>query len=163
MRRILIFPFSALVGGIALSLTCAAIGGAQESPIKRTVLLETNLTDLGDKEMHVWVGDISPGAATGRHSHPTPRFVYSTGRRRHPGNGWQTAANVQDRSGFCGTCQCGPQFQKCEHNRACQGSGFPICRKRATATGQCTLGDPAKRGAKCFGVGASLRYAWISG
>jgi hypothetical protein len=54
MRRILIFPFSALVGGIALSLTCAAIGGAQESPIKRTVLLETNLTDLGDKEMHVW-------------------------------------------------------------------------------------------------------------
>ena len=26
--------------------------------------------------MHVWVADIAPSAATGRHSHPTPRFVY---------------------------------------------------------------------------------------
>jgi quercetin dioxygenase-like cupin family protein len=26
--------------------------------------------------MNVWVADIAAGAATGRHSHPTPRFVY---------------------------------------------------------------------------------------
>jgi quercetin dioxygenase-like cupin family protein len=29
-----------------------------------------------DNEMHVWVADIAPGAATGPHSHPTPRFVF---------------------------------------------------------------------------------------
>jgi quercetin dioxygenase-like cupin family protein len=44
--------------------------------MKRTELLKTNLADLGDKEMHIWVADIAPGAATGRHTHPTPRFVY---------------------------------------------------------------------------------------
>ena len=27
-------------------------------------------------EMNVWVADIAPGAATGKHTHPTPRFVY---------------------------------------------------------------------------------------
>jgi quercetin dioxygenase-like cupin family protein len=26
--------------------------------------------------MNVWVADIAPGAATGKHTHPTPRFVY---------------------------------------------------------------------------------------
>jgi quercetin dioxygenase-like cupin family protein len=24
----------------------------------------------------MWVADIAPGSATGRHTHPTPRFVY---------------------------------------------------------------------------------------
>jgi len=28
------------------------------------------------KEAHMWVADIAPGAATGVHRHPTPRFVY---------------------------------------------------------------------------------------
>jgi quercetin dioxygenase-like cupin family protein len=71
-----IFPLSALMGGIVLCLIGAQIGVTQQPPIKRTDLLEANLPELGDKEMHVWVGDIAPGAATGRHSHPTPRFVY---------------------------------------------------------------------------------------
>jgi quercetin dioxygenase-like cupin family protein len=34
------------------------------------------LSDIEGKEMHVWVADIPPGAATGPHFHPTPRFVY---------------------------------------------------------------------------------------
>ena len=76
MRRRFILPLSALMGGIALCLIGAQVGIAQQPPIKRTDLLETNLPELGDKEMHVWVGDVAPGAATGRHSHPTPRFVY---------------------------------------------------------------------------------------
>ena len=76
MRPMFIFPLSALMGGIVLCLIGAQIGVTQQPPIKRTDLLEANLPELGDKEMHVWVGDIAPGAATGRHSHPTPRFVY---------------------------------------------------------------------------------------
>jgi quercetin dioxygenase-like cupin family protein len=49
---------------------------AQQQPIKRTDLLKSELSEVQDNEMHVWVADIAPSAATGRHSHPTPRFVY---------------------------------------------------------------------------------------
>jgi quercetin dioxygenase-like cupin family protein len=49
---------------------------AQQQPIKRTDLLKTELTEMKDSEMNVWVADVAPGAATGRHTHPTPRFVY---------------------------------------------------------------------------------------
>ena len=34
------------------------------------------LAGMDDKDMTVWVADIPPGAATGPHTHPTPRFVY---------------------------------------------------------------------------------------
>jgi quercetin dioxygenase-like cupin family protein len=64
------------MGGMAFCLIGVQIGIAQQPPIQRTDLLETDLPELGDKEMHVWVADVAPGAATGRHSHPTPRFVY---------------------------------------------------------------------------------------
>jgi quercetin dioxygenase-like cupin family protein len=64
------------MSGIVFCLISAQIGIAQQPPIKRTDLLETDLPELGDKEMRVWVADVAPGAATGRHSHPTPRFVY---------------------------------------------------------------------------------------
>jgi quercetin dioxygenase-like cupin family protein len=68
----------------ALTLTAAAvictfggqITGAQQQPIKRTDLLKTYLPEMEGKEMQVWVADIPPGAATGPHFHPTPRFVY---------------------------------------------------------------------------------------
>jgi len=65
------------VGGNAIGgVRRTQIGAAQQPPIKRTDLLVTSLADLGDKDMHVWVGDVAPGATTDRHSHPTPRFVY---------------------------------------------------------------------------------------
>ena len=67
---------SGLVVAIGLCLVSLQTGIAQQQPMKRTELLRTSLTDLGDKEMHVWIGDVAPGAATGRHIHPTPRFVY---------------------------------------------------------------------------------------
>ena len=46
------------------------------SPIKRTDLLKSDLAEITGGEMNVWVADLAPGAATGRHPHPTPRFVY---------------------------------------------------------------------------------------
>ena len=49
---------------------------AEPQPIRRTELLKTNLPDVDGKEMQVWMGELSPGAATGPHFHPTPRFVY---------------------------------------------------------------------------------------
>jgi quercetin dioxygenase-like cupin family protein len=67
---------TALITGIALAVIGLEFAGAQQQPIKRTDLLKTDLDEMKGSEMSVWVADIAPGAATGRHSHPTPRFVY---------------------------------------------------------------------------------------
>ncbi len=40
----------------------------------RVPVLQTDTT--GGNEAHMWVAEIEPGAETGLHSHPTPRFVY---------------------------------------------------------------------------------------
>jgi len=61
----------------ALSAICiaAAISAhAQQPTIKRTDLVtaDQSATDSG----YLWIADIAPGGATGRHIHPTPRFVY---------------------------------------------------------------------------------------
>ena len=72
MKQLFIVPFVVIAAGIGLS----QISNAQQSSVKRTDLLTTDLADLGNRKMQVWIADIGPGAATGRHSHPTPRFVY---------------------------------------------------------------------------------------
>jgi quercetin dioxygenase-like cupin family protein len=69
-------PVLTLVTVIALGAVCGQPTSAQQQPIKRTDLLKSDLAEIKDNEMHVRVADIPPGAATGRHSHPTPRFVY---------------------------------------------------------------------------------------
>ena len=61
----------------ALSAICVAgapRAEAQQATIKRTdiVTADQSVTDSGQ----LWVADIAPGAATGRHTHPTPRLVY---------------------------------------------------------------------------------------
>ena len=76
MKRTVRLPGLALLLGIALGVVGTQIVGAQQEPIKRTDLLKTDLDEIRGNEMQVWVADIAPGAGTGRHSHPTPRFVY---------------------------------------------------------------------------------------
>jgi quercetin dioxygenase-like cupin family protein len=66
----------ALIATAAMCVFGGQIAGAQQQPIKRTDLLKTYLPDLEGKQMQMWVADIPPGAATGAHFHPTPRFVY---------------------------------------------------------------------------------------
>jgi len=65
---------------VLISVTAFAASGllvnAQQQPVKRTDLLKLDLPEIKGSEMNVWVGEFAPGAATGRHSHPTPRFVY---------------------------------------------------------------------------------------
>jgi quercetin dioxygenase-like cupin family protein len=73
-------PIIRTAATLIAAVTVAILGGqivrAQQQPIKRTDLLKTYLSDVEGKEMQVWVADIPPGAATGPHVHPTPRFVY---------------------------------------------------------------------------------------
>jgi quercetin dioxygenase-like cupin family protein len=68
---------SALTIGVALGVIGSPFAGAQQPTLKRTDLLKLDLGEIkDDSEMNVWVADIAAGAATGRHTHPTPRFVY---------------------------------------------------------------------------------------
>ena len=76
MRRIARLPVLTLIMGIALGAVGGQLTRGQQQPIKRTDLLKLDLAEIKDNEMHVWMAEIAPGASTGRHSHPTPRFVY---------------------------------------------------------------------------------------
>ena len=68
-----------LMAGAALGALGGELASAQQSLIKRTDLLKSDLAEINGGEMNVWVADLAPGAATGRHTHPTPRFVYVIG------------------------------------------------------------------------------------
>jgi quercetin dioxygenase-like cupin family protein len=74
MRRVTIILCSILAVGTALG----EVGNlnAQQPSLKRTEVLRVNMAGMEDKEAHMWVAEIAPGAATGKHSHATPRFVY---------------------------------------------------------------------------------------
>ena len=64
----------ALTLSIAITAEQTPPAQAQQATIKRTDLAtaDQSATDAGA----LWVADIPPGGATGRHTHPTPRFVY---------------------------------------------------------------------------------------
>jgi quercetin dioxygenase-like cupin family protein len=62
--------------GIALGASGASLLGAQPHAVKRVALLDTDLAELEGQQGHLWIGEIAPGADTGRHTHPTTRFVY---------------------------------------------------------------------------------------
>jgi mannose-6-phosphate isomerase-like protein (cupin superfamily) len=62
--------------GFGVALIGAATLGAQSPPVKRTDLLTAELTAMDHPIAYLWVGELAPGATTGRHSHPTARLVY---------------------------------------------------------------------------------------
>lgn len=71
---------SIILSGVVLTVSIAICAGrpstahAQQATIKRTDLAKADqsATDVGA----LWIADIPPGGDTGRHTHPTPRFVY---------------------------------------------------------------------------------------
>jgi quercetin dioxygenase-like cupin family protein len=75
MRPQTLMSIFALVVGIALCVANDEFANAQQPPIKRTELLKTDLAGMEGKEMNIWMADLAPGAQTGKHHHPTPRFV----------------------------------------------------------------------------------------
>lgn len=63
----------AILCGTILGTALFVIGnqitfGQQPATIKRTDLLKTALPEMEGKDMNVWVADIPPNSATGRHS-----------------------------------------------------------------------------------------------
>ena len=76
MRRTTRLPFFALIAGIAFAAGGGWLANAQQQTIKRTDLLKVDLPDIKGSQMNMWIADWAPKADTGRHIHPTPRFVY---------------------------------------------------------------------------------------
>ena len=76
MKRTAIMLGSALAIAVALGVIRNQFLNAQQPPIKRTEVLKIDLAGMEGKEAHMWIAEVAPGGATGKHSHPTPRFVY---------------------------------------------------------------------------------------
>jgi quercetin dioxygenase-like cupin family protein len=49
---------------------------AQDTPIKRTELHRSDLTDVVGKETVIYIADVMPGAVGGRHTHYGDEYVY---------------------------------------------------------------------------------------
>jgi hypothetical protein len=105
MRRLALVVGLTFVGGITLGVIGDHLLHAQQSPIKRTEVLRTEMLGMDGKEAHMWIADIAPGAATGTHRHPTPRFVYVMGGVGRSGDGGAASADLQGRPGFHGECR----------------------------------------------------------
>ena len=73
MRNVIMAAFLPMLG-VAITTQQTLPAQAQQATIKRTDLAtaDQSATEAGA----LWVADIPPGGATGRHTHPTPRFVY---------------------------------------------------------------------------------------
>jgi quercetin dioxygenase-like cupin family protein len=65
---------------LAVGITLGALGdrflSAQQPSIKRTELLKTAIEGMEGKEAIVYVAELPPGAAAGKHTHPGPEFAY---------------------------------------------------------------------------------------
>ena len=65
---------------LAVSIAAGVLGdrllSAQQSPIKRTELLKTDVAGMEGKEAIVYIAELGPGAAAGKHFHPGPEFAY---------------------------------------------------------------------------------------
>lgn len=72
MKRSTIVVTIIMVMSVGLVLTLSA----QSPSVKRTELVKAELTAMPNPVAYLWVGELAPGAATGKHAHPTPRFVY---------------------------------------------------------------------------------------
>src|SRR5215510_2898764 len=76
MKRVAIMLGLTFAVGIAFGVIGNHLLNAQQPPIKRTEVFKTDMAGMEGKEAHMWVAEIAPGAATGKHSQSTPRFVY---------------------------------------------------------------------------------------
>ena len=76
MRRVGIMLGLTFAFGIALGVIRNQFLNAQQPSIKRTEVLKTDMAGMEGKVAHMWIAEVAPGTATGKHSHPTPRFVY---------------------------------------------------------------------------------------
>ena len=76
MKRTAVMLAVTLVVGIALGVIGSRSLNAEQQPLKRTMLLKTDLKGLEGKEGVVALVELAPGAASGKHYHPGNEVNY---------------------------------------------------------------------------------------
>jgi len=76
MRRPALLLSATFVVGVAVGWFAVNGVNGYSDPVKRTVLLRTDLAGTEGQEGVMWLIEIAPGAATGKHYHPGQEFVY---------------------------------------------------------------------------------------
>lgn len=76
MKRTCILLGMTLAAGIAVGVIGDRILNAQQEPIKRAVLIKTDLAGITGKEARLVRAEYAPGASVGKHHHPGHEFVY---------------------------------------------------------------------------------------
>ena len=76
MKRTAVMLAVTLVVGIALGVIGSRSLNAEQQPLKRTMLLKTDLKGLEGKEGVVVLVELAPGAAAGKHYHPGNEVNY---------------------------------------------------------------------------------------
>jgi quercetin dioxygenase-like cupin family protein len=76
MRRMAFIVSVTVAVGMALSGIGHQFHGAGEPPVKVTELLKTDLAGNAGKEASIFLVEIAPGGAVGKHYHPGDAFGY---------------------------------------------------------------------------------------
>ena len=76
MKRTAVMLAVTLAVGIALATFGSRSLNAQQEPLKRTMLLKTDLKGLEGKEAVVLLVELAPGAVAGKHYHPGNEINY---------------------------------------------------------------------------------------
>jgi quercetin dioxygenase-like cupin family protein len=129
MRRLALVVGLTFVGGITLGVIGDHLLHAQQSPIKRTEVLRTDMLGMDGKEAHMWIADIAPGAATGTHRHPTPRFVYVMEGSVVLEMEGQPAQTFKAGQGFMESADAPHNFKNSSTSETAKALGFQIAGK----------------------------------
>jgi quercetin dioxygenase-like cupin family protein len=77
MKRMIAMLIFTLAVGIALGMVGSQVLHAQQEPVKRTVLLKSDLEGIEGKEAVLFLAELAPGAVGGKHYHPGTELFYA--------------------------------------------------------------------------------------
>lgn len=75
-KTLLILGGLVLAAGLTIGVIWNQIAGAQQDPVKRTVLFKTEVEGLQGKEVNLIMVELVPGAESGKHYHPGDEIGY---------------------------------------------------------------------------------------
>lgn len=76
MKRMALMLALTLTVGIVVGVVGNQVLNAQQEPVKRKVLLQTDLADAPGKEATLGTAEYAPGASSGKHYHPRHVLIY---------------------------------------------------------------------------------------
>ena len=62
--------------GLVFGVVGSQLLNAQQAPVKRTALVQAELEGVAGKEVIQYIGEIAPGASSGKHYHPGPEVAF---------------------------------------------------------------------------------------